>query len=78
MRATFRYRVARSDGSFLERKYDKLLDVPDAVGRPYVLRLRPTPPYLDYVDQWLLLGGQPDHLTDPWFAIRYFGRNAAW
>jgi violaxanthin de-epoxidase len=77
IRAQFRYRVVRDDGSSFERSYNKLLDTPDPE-RPYLLRLRPTPPYLAYADQWLLLGGQPSHPTDPWFAILYYGTNAAW
>lgn len=74
--ARFRYRVVRDDGSLLERSGHFLLDTPN-VARRHVLRLRPSPPHLNSEDEWLLLGGQLN-ATDPWFAMRYYGANAAW
>ena len=76
--ARFTYRVPRSGGSRpLLRSDGRTFTVPDPAN-PRFWRVKPDPPYLGYVESWLFLGGQPNDPSDPWFAVRYFGRNAAW
>mmetsp|Transcript_22934 Transcript_22934/g.90945 ORF Transcript_22934/g.90945 Transcript_22934/m.90945 type:complete len:338 (-) Transcript_22934:652-1665(-) len=87
--AVFRYRVRRPDRSWFTREGGKRLAQPDAKV-PYRLKLRLRPEYLDYEDDWLVLGASTTNTAtgtrsspaasddDEWFVVRYHGANAAW